>query len=888
MRLRPTATGLAAVTVSGFLAVGTAHAATGAVLYVDNKSTAHCSDSTTDSSSTPYCTIQAAVDAASAGDTVQVKAGDSFSAETDVTSSGTADAPITIEAVGGYATVDAVNDQYGFYLDGAQYVNLSGFTVADAKSADVQLSGAQHIGVSGMRVVSATSPTATVGIPTSGVAFYQTSDSEVSTSLFLGAFGSAAAQLYGGGAGNDVVSTNVFTGQQSNAISDIAVPDVAITSNTVVHLCGNGISVEPGEAGLATGSTIENNVLADFSCGGNIAIEGDSQEVSAADYNVVFPAQSTSTSYYWTQSPTGTTAQQYDTAAAFCSATGYGCHDLNTDPGVDNVETTIAGQVMNAASPVINSANSDAPGELATDFAGDARTNDPNVTDTGAGTHAYYDRGAYQYQDPFATTTSTVQSMRLAPTDVFSATASMFLFATPWGKIEYTYDFGDGTTPVTTTAGTETHHYAKLGTYTVTVTGVDATGATQVSTSSVTTAGSEYTAFGPTRILDTRKGIGAAKAEVASGGTVALQVAGADGLPATGITAVALHVTAVDTTGNGFVSVEPDGWTSTASLLNYGKGQTISNTVIVPVASDGKIDLVDSGVNSSVKADLIADVTGYFTGSMASGYTSIDPARLLDTRSGLGGTHAKVAGSHVIKLTVAGADNGTLPATGVTAVALNLTAVDGNGNGFVTAYQDGLSTVPSTSNLNYGAGQTVASDAIVPVGSDGKIDLYVGGAGTQSVDLIADVQGYYSEAGQSAYVPLAPHRVIDTRTTAPLAQNDGTVDFDPILYSASAFLPGVGAQGYTLPLDAAAWDFNLTAVQGTGNGLITAYPVLYGQVVVPGVSNLNYSADQTVANYAQATGGPADPWQSSVAFTNNNAHGTVQLIADLYGFYGAN
>lgn len=892
MRLRSTAAGLAVVTVSGLLAVGTAHAATGsgAILSVDNSSAARCSDETTDSSTTPYCTIQAAVNAAAAGDTVQVKAGDVFTGETDVTKSGTAEAPITIEAVGGYATIAATNDQYGFYLDGAQYVNLSGFTVEYAASGDVQLSGAQHIDISGMRIISAASPTVTKGVPTSGVGFYQTSDSRVSTSIFIGAFGSAAVNLYGGGAGRDVVTTNVLSGQRSNAISDVAVPDVAITSNTVVRLCGNGISVSAGEAGSATGSTIENNVLADFLCGDNIAIQGDSSEVSAADYNLVYPNQSTSVAYDWAQQgSTGNSWEQYTSASAFCSATTYGCHDLDTDPYVDATGTLNSGQVVSTTSPVIDSANSDAPGELATDFAGNARTNDPNVTDTGVGKYTYYDRGAYQYQDPFAGTGQNVLTMNLRPTDALGATAAVNPWVQAWGKIEYTYDFGDGTDPVTTASTSSTHHYAKLGTYTVTVTGVDAAGAKQTLTSTVTTAGSEYTAFGPTRILDTRKGIGAPKGQVGYGATVPLQVLGAAGLPTSGITAVALHVTAVDTTGNGFISVNPDGMVDSTSLLNYGTDQTVFNSVIVPLPGNGQINLTNSGVNHSVKTDLIADVTGYFTGKSASGYTSVDPARLLDTRSGQGGTHAKVAGSHAIQLTIAGADRGALPASGITAVALNLTAVDGNGNGFVTAYQDGLPAVPSTSNLNYAADQTVASEAIVPVGTDGKIDLYVGGATTQSVDLIADVQGYYSADGASAYVPLGPQRVIDTRKTGALAQDYGTVAFDPLnLGSDVAYTPLGLVEAYALPTDASAWDFNLTAVQGTGHGLITAYPVLYGQTPVPAVSNLNYAPGQTVANYAQVTGGPADPWQSSVDFTNSNAQGTVQLIADLYGFYSAN
>jgi hypothetical protein len=223
MRPRTPAAGLAVavVTASAFLTVGTAVAATvatGTDLYVDNSAAAHCSNQTTDSASTPYCTIQAAVNAASAGDTVQVKGGDSFTGETDVTTSGTSSAPITIESSGGTATINATGDQYGFYLNGVQYVDLSGLRMVDA-GADVQASSSQHIGISKMDLIGSASTS-------NGVSFFQTSDSQVSTSYFQGAFGSSAAiNVYGGGAAGPWQSSVDFTNSQAHGtvqlISDL-------------------------------------------------------------------------------------------------------------------------------------------------------------------------------------------------------------------------------------------------------------------------------------------------------------------------------------------------------------------------------------------------------------------------------------------------------------------------------------------------------------------------------------------------------------------------------------------------------------------------------------------------------------------------------------------
>src|ERR1035437_7918162 len=119
-----------------------------------------------------------------------------------------------------------------------------------------------------------------------------------------------------------------------------------------------------------------------------------------------------------------------------------------------------------------------------------------------------------------------------------------------------------------------------------------------------------FTSLAPSRLLDTRDGTGAPAAPVASGGTVALQVAGRGGVPVSGVSAVVLNVTVVDPTGLGYVTAYADGATrQDASNLNFVAGQTVPNLVIAPVGANGMVDLYNG---SSGTIQLIADVSGYY------------------------------------------------------------------------------------------------------------------------------------------------------------------------------------------------------------------------------------------------------------------------------------
>jgi hypothetical protein len=249
--------------------------------------------------------------------------------------------------------------------------------------------------------------------------------------------------------------------------------------------------------------------------------------------------------------------------------------------------------------------------------------------------------------------------------------------------------------------------------------------------------GSLLDSIGPVRVLDTRNGTGAPQAPVGPGSTISLQVSGVDGVPASGVTAVVLNVTATDTTAASYITVWPDGLVQPkVSNLNFTAGETIPNLVVVPLLADGKVDLY----NNAGSTDLVADLSGYYTAAGA-GYTPLGPVRVLDTRNGTGAPQAPVGPGGTISLQIAGAAG--VPASGVTAVVLNVTATDTTASSYVTVWPDG-ETQPTASNLNFTAGETIPNLVIVPVGPDGEVDFY---NHTGSTDLVADLEGYFTAGG---------------------------------------------------------------------------------------------------------------------------------------------
>ncbi|GAB7182972.1 hypothetical protein ATKI12_2803 [Kitasatospora sp. Ki12] len=125
-----------------------------------------------------------------------------------------------------------------------------------------------------------------------------------------------------------------------------------------------------------------------------------------------------------------------------------------------------------------------------------------------------------------------------------------------------------------------------------------------------TDSGSTYTASPLVRLMDTRDGEGVRVGSLGGANDlVSLRVAGVEGMPRTGVTAVVMNVTAVWPTDTSFLTVFPHGTARPdASSINYRPGQVVSALVVAPVV-DGRV----SFVNQWGSTDVVADLVGYFS-----------------------------------------------------------------------------------------------------------------------------------------------------------------------------------------------------------------------------------------------------------------------------------
>jgi PKD domain len=440
--------------------------------------------------------------------------------------------------------------------------------------------------------------------------------------------------------------------------------------------------------------------------------------------------------------------------------------------------------------------------------------------------------------------------------------------------VGFAWDFGDG---ATASGATATHTFSTAGTFTATLTVTDNAAGTGQATVVVNPSRSEYSAVGPCRVFDTRTGTGTcsgvasvSKRPLAAATSLSVKVTGVAGVPASA-TAVVLNVTAVNATAATFVTVYPHGQPlPLASNLNVATAAATANLVVVPIGAGGLVDFY----NAHGTVNLIADVAGYFSPTSPAAYSAVSPCRLFDTRSGAGVctgavpvTPVPVGPGATLAVQVSGA--ATVPFD-ATAVVLNVTAVNATKPSYVTVYPSG-SARPLASNVNVAAASPVANLVVVPIGAGGQVSFF-NSAGT--VNLVADVAGYFAPGSAAGYTPTVPCRIFDTRTGTGSCPGSATVSRAPIGPAGQIAVAVTGVDG--VPSSATAVVLNVTAVDATAPTFATVYP---DGDALPLVSSLSVNSSNPVPNQVIV------PVGADGMIDFYNAHGTVDLIADIAGYF---
>lgn len=356
----------------------------------------------------------------------------------------------------------------------------------------------------------------------------------------------------------------------------------------------------------------------------------------------------------------------------------------------------------------------------------------------------------------------------------------------------------------------------------------------------------------PTRVLDTRSGIGTGIAKLAAGSSVRATVAGRGGVPASGVTAVLLTLTARCSTAATWLSVAPsDGVVPATAPVVAPAGSTRSTTVAVPLGADGAVVIR----NAYGFTDVTADVSGYYsTASTGGRFHPLAPARVYNAASP---PRPLMYGERRV-VPIAG--QGGVPSS-ATAVAVQLTAIVSKYGGSIMLYGAGGS-VMSGSTAEFAPGDIVRTHAVVKL-SGGAIGMF---SRANFVYPILEVVGYYASTavpGGLRYVSLDPTRAFDTRSGSGAISS---VSHLAVPFAGNHGVPSSGAGAIAISLrsfsaSTASW----LRAYPTGTGA-PSYGVLWNQ---PGVT----------------TSGIAWPALGAGSVTFGPTSGSSHLIGDLSGYF---
>jgi RHS repeat-associated protein len=375
------------------------------------------------------------------------------------------------------------------------------------------------------------------------------------------------------------------------------------------------------------------------------------------------------------------------------------------------------------------------------------------------------------------------------------------------------------------------------------------------------------------RLMDTRSGTGGYNTPFAANELRSLQVTGQANLPSSGVNSVLINVTVIDTPGQGVINVEPNGAAAGGGVgfLVHNGNETVSNTGVVEVAADGKIQ-----IRSQWSLHMLVDVQGYFqTGdgtAAPGGFVPLQQQTLAQQAGVAPGTYMTNQPAGVDNIQVTGLAG--VPTT-ATAIFANITVVNnqpGAVNSQITAFPT-ATTMPGTS-LNYAVG-TTSIGAAIDLNAQGKLSIYVQNpVGAKNVDIFLDVFGYFDGEPSNASYNTLQTRLYDSRTSSPLQPGEAR----------AITVGGVGSNG-TMPTTTASlagFAMNITASSGAGG---SGYMTFWGaDDSEPAVSSIAYEPGYS-SNLIVIKPGTAGSQAPNVVYVRNNGGDPVDVIVDAEGWF---
>jgi hypothetical protein len=257
-------------------------------------------------------------------------------------------------------------------------------------------------------------------------------------------------------------------------------------------------------------------------------------------------------------------------------------------------------------------------------------------------------------------------------------------------------------------------------------------------------------------------------------------------------------------------------------------------------------------------------------------FQPITPCRIVDTRNGLGGYTGLILNGQTVKFPIRGAAPCNVPPSAA-AVAVNMTVADTANPGWVALFP-GDQAWPGVSNINFQLGDFLANAAVVPLSTSNTYDISVLAAfvpGAEGTNVILDVTGYFVPSGGLKFYPILPCRIVNTQT--------GLGGFTGFLPNG---LPGTkftikGAAPCNIPTDAVAVAVNATVANTQNQGYVALFP---GNASWPGVSNVNFFANDTIANGALIPVSPGSQDLTVLAVFAPGPSGAY-LQLDLTGYF---